>query len=267
MMIRLKSTIGPRLLEWFASHPLLSDGDSNAKTSKGGEGIRAAILYAAPAAVAGVGNLCAWASAGCRAACLYTAGHGGKSTVQEARIRKARHFMINRSEFLSQLHSELTRLTRLSRRSGDMPVARLNGTTDIPWEKFDVPQNHPGIQFYDYTKSKRRALDNAAGKHAANYHLTYSRVETDSPREIVELTDAGVSVAVVFDTPKGEPLPSHWHGVEVIDGRADDWRFRDPRGVIVGLSALGAAKRDTTGFVVNAPHPAIKAITWIQEAA
>ena len=30
-----------------------------------------------------------------------------------------------------------------------------------------------------------------------------------------------------------------------------DLRFKDPRGVIVGLLAIGDAKKDTTGFVIK----------------
>jgi hypothetical protein len=37
----------------------------------------------------------------------------------------------------------------------------------------------------------------------------------------------------------------------VIDGDANDLRFLDPTGVIVGLKAKGAAKKDTSGFVVR----------------
>jgi len=63
--------------------------------------------------------------------------------------------------------------------------------------------------------------------------------------------DAGYNVAIVFDTPKNKPLPTEYMGRKVIDGRTHDLRFIDPQGVWVGLSALGEAKVDDSGFVVS----------------
>lgn len=37
----------------------------------------------------------------------------------------------------------------------------------------------------------------------------------------------------------------------VIQYMEHDFRFRDPKGYIVGLIARGRAKKDTTGFVVD----------------
>ena len=54
-------------------------------------------------------------------------------------------------------------------------------------------------------------------------------------------------MAVVFDA-----VPTEWQGWTVINGDADDLRFLDPVGVIVGLKAKGPkAKKDTAGFVVR----------------
>jgi hypothetical protein len=41
-------------------------------------------------------------------------------------------------------------------------------------------------------------------------------------------------------------------GMSVVDGDADDLRFLDGRGVVVGLKAKGPAKKDTSGFVRDA---------------
>jgi hypothetical protein len=35
------------------------------------------------------------------------------------------------------------------------------------------------LQFVDYTKSPKRAIEHAAGKFPSNYHLTFSRSETN----------------------------------------------------------------------------------------
>ena len=53
-------------------------------------------------------------------------------------------------------------------------------------------------------------------------------------------------MAVVFDE-----VPDTWNGWTVINGDADDLRHLDPVGVIVGLKAKGAAKKDVKGFVVR----------------
>ena len=56
-----------------------------------------------------------------------------------------------------------------------------------------------------------------------------------------------MNVSVVFE----KELPQTWHGLQVIDGTENDWRFRDPKPCIVGLTAKGSkGKRDTSGFVI-----------------
>ena len=40
-------------------------------------------------------------------------------------------------------------------------------------------------------------------------------------------------------------------GYAVYNGDETDVRFKDPKGVVVGLIAKGDAKKDETGFVVN----------------
>ena len=46
-------------------------------------------------------------------------------------------------------------------------------------------------------------------------------------------------------------LPVSHLGHDVIDGTIHDLRFLDPRGAIVGLRALGKAKRVDSGFVLD----------------
>ena len=68
------------------------------------------------------------------------------------------------------------------------------------------------------------------------------------------LTDAmknGMNAAVVFRSQI--VIPDTWRGLPVIDGDKDDLRFLDPQGGhIVSLYAKGRAKKDTSGFVVDA---------------
>jgi hypothetical protein len=241
----------------------LSPMASNAKTRQKLDEfkIEGVILYLAPADLSGW-DVCAWRSLGCTDGCLNTSGHGqisGPLTMERleahhvhgARIRKTRELMTNRVATLARIDQELTNLERRAARKGYQAVARLNGTSDIGWEGFRIDgaslmDRHPSVTFYDYTKSRRRALRAASGdRWPANYHLTYSADENTSDADIAALTRAGVNVAVVF---AGE-LPGTYLGAPVIDGTSHDFRYRDPRGVIVGLLPKGRAKVDTSGFV------------------
>lgn len=225
---------------------LLSTG--NPKLMKGEKkGYLSFVLHLAPSDLSGY-NTCPMASAGCRAACLNTAGRGGifkkgESTniIQKARIAKTRMFFEDRETFMLQLVREVKAAIRQAEKKNMIPCFRLNGTSDIRWEIVpvgghrNIMEMFPQVQFYDYTKlTNRRNLP-------ANYHLTFSRSESnDSVLSTVEQ-----NIAVVFDT-----LPGVYLGRPVISGDDTDLRFLDPVGVVVGLKAKGKAKRDTSGFTV-----------------
>jgi hypothetical protein len=85
------------------------------------------------------------------------------------------------------------------------------------------------------------------GKLPSNYSLTFSRSETNET-QCLEVLKRGGNVAVVF---RSKVLPTHWNGFPVINGDENDLRFLDPKGVVVGLTAKGKAKSDTSGFVVG----------------
>lgn len=222
--------------------------DANAKTVKGqGRGYMTAILYLAPADESGY-EVCPMASKGCRKACLNKAGMGAFSNVQAARIAKTKWYFEDRPAFMAQLVTEVRAFIRKAIKLGLIPVVRLNGTSDIPWERVPVEGQpnimslFPSVQFYDYTKrSNRRDLP-------TNYHLTFSLAEDNDSRARVAASN-GANIAVVF---RNDNFPSTYMGMPVVDGDADDLRFLDGRGVVVGLKAKGPAKKDTTGFVRDA---------------
>ena len=85
------------------------------------------------------------------------------------------------------------------------------------------------------------------GKMPENYHLTFSRSEETSDDRMLRILNKGGNVAVVF---RGS-LPKTYLGYPVIDGDKNDLRFKDPKGVVVGLVEKGLAKKDETGFVVE----------------
>lgn len=219
--------------------------NSDAKTIKGmKKGWLTFIMYLAPSRASipfGGRDTCPWASPGCSAACLFTAGRAQTfPKINEARIQKTLWYFQNRAEFMAQLHEDIAVAVRIAKKRGLKPCFRLNGTSDISWHK--VIREYPKLTWYDYTKGLQNVLDN----QLPNYHLTFSRSE-ENGEDAMKVLAAGKNAAFVFSFPK----PKEWMGYRVVDGDLNDLRFLDPKGVIVGLSAKGRARRDTSGFVVN----------------
>jgi hypothetical protein len=229
---------------------------SNPKTAKGERaGYLTAALHLAPAMVSGR-NVCPHATPACTHACLNLSGRGKLPQQQAARIRRTRFWARDRVGFMATLVGELERHVRRATTRGLRPAARLNALSDLPWERFAVERDgerfphifaaFPEIVFYDYTKwpLHRRPLVASI----PNYSLTFSLAE-DNDAHAADVLAAGGNVAVVF----AGALPARFSvaGVEapVIDGDANDLRFTDPPGCIVGLSAKGRAINDRSGFV------------------
>ena len=134
---------------------LAASGD--AKTVKGeSKGYLTAILYLAPHTIGTRKTLCAHASPACMVACLYTAGRGAFNNVQAARIRKAQWFEQDRQGFMVQLAMDVDRFQTYATRQGFIPCVRLNGTSDILWERVrfgsywkNIIDTFPRLQFYD----------------------------------------------------------------------------------------------------------------------
>ncbi len=224
---------------------LAASGD--AKTIKGEKkGYLTAIMYLAPHTIATRKSLCPHASPACMAACLYSAGRGSFSNVQAARIRKAEYFEADRAGFMAQIYQDIDKFQAYATRRGFIPCVRLNGTSDIMFERIrdadgkSIMELFPRLTFYDYTKIPprlRRGLPR-------NYDLTFSQAENNAHAVRQALND-GFRVASVFEGT----IPATWHGQSVIDGDASDLRFLDPSPCVVALTAKGAARGDMSGFV------------------
>jgi hypothetical protein len=237
--------------------------EADAKTDKGtASGYLTGILYLAPGELAGVGNLCVHASAGCLAACLFTAGRAGIfEAVNAARVMRTRFLHDNRAGFIAALKGEISALIRKAKRRGLKPVVRLNGTSDLPWEKLapEIFTDFPKLRVYDYTKSLRRAVAFAKGELPRNYHLTFSYSETNAVAAGIALA-AGVNVAAVADGVKpgqrfalpGLPEPRPTFSADRHDLRFLDRKAADGRGRIGILKAKGKARGDQSGFVIRA---------------
>lgn len=248
--------------------------DGNAKTVKGQKyGVLTGILYLAPNTQSGVMNTCPAAKqAQCEKACLYSAGRGKFNNVQAGRIRKTVYFHEQPEQFMNELVRDIAKLIAKARKVDAVPMVRLNGTSDILWERkgFTVDEKtrkymakyhgveladsydnimavFPDVQFYDYTK--------IAGRFAydlpANYDLTFSYSGVDTYQKQVEMAMAhNARMAVVFRN--ADEVPAEFMGREVVDGDEHDIRPYNPQGSIVALVAKGDAKKDYSGFVVGA---------------
>ncbi len=232
------------------TYKLLSVGN-DAKTVKGQKkGFLTGILYMAPHTIGGGKTLCPFSTAGCRAVCLYSAGRGGFNSVQQARIRKTKWFNENPHEFMDVLTEDIRKLVASGVTQNLTPCVRLNGTTDICWEKHhltsdgtSIMERFPEVQFYDYTKYPL----SLRWDRPTNYHLTYSYSEAKHAGVWSAVWQASkVNTAAVFFTAD---LPETFLGRPVINGDETDLRFTDPEGVIVGLKAKGKARGSDTGFV------------------
>jgi hypothetical protein len=250
-------------LKQFKS-PTISAG-SNAKTVKGDDTYQTAIMYLAPYTSSGVGNLCATAHiAQCHVGCLFRAGRAAIfESVNDARTRKTKRYFADRAAFIAELVRDIARFEKHCAKIGVKPAVRLNGTSDIMWEKAHPAVHNgmlhaslfaafPAVTFYDYTKIVARVRKPLP----SNYSLTlsYSAANPAYAESVwAAARETGTNVAVVYrskalrDSYVAKPI-TDW---PVIDGDETDMRFLDERGVIVGLYAKGPAKKDQTGFVIG----------------
>lgn len=217
--------------------------------------------------------------AGCKVACLNTAGRGGiykkgetTNVIQEARKRKTSMYLEARNFFMRDLITDIGKFVRYCENKAKLPAVRLNGTSDIQWENIyigdreqytldlndmsnvevfkkkqdglnckNIFEHFPSVQFYDYTKIPTRKITGID-----NYHLTWSYSEANK-KYAEYFNTINYNIAVVFN---GE-FPIYYKGREVVDGDESDLRFLDKPRVVVGLKAKGKAKKDMSGFVIH----------------
>jgi hypothetical protein len=165
------------------------------------------------------------------------------NAVQRARIRKTQYFFDNRDAFMLDLAADIGKAIKQAARQGLTPVFRLNGTSDLSWEKYTVGDTgrnvfelFPEIQFYDYTAVLGRKI-----AQYPNYHLTFSRKESNDA-DVKKALKMGLNVAAVYDQ-----IPDGMYSAD-----NDDLRFLDPVVGMMGLKVKGwRAKKDYSGFVIR----------------
>ena len=230
-------------LGFYQRMKLLDTGSGNTKikkTNTNGEQIRMAGLSLLPD-----DKLCpASKAAGCRAPCLVVQGRGVCKNVIESRQNKVDYFNTYREEFLSHLVREITNFEALCLKTGVKPVVRLNVMQDIAWERLGIVEKFPGVFFLDYTKRANRL-----GNMPENYKLIFSYSgRKQYQAQVREALKHDEPIAAVFR----DKMPETFLGRPVVNGDASDYLNVLAGPVVVGLVAKGSARKDTSGFVVDA---------------
>lgn len=233
------------------------------------------INYMAPAKFAAdwldakFGTVCANSTPACEAICLGTESgqaairkEGGTNKCIDSRIRKTRYFFEKNGQYMVELVWHIVKLIDEAKRHDLTPVVRLNGASDLPYERMKIAQFgnrtifqiFPDIQFIDYTKRLDR-LENR--RKPGNLHLTFSLAENnDADAEKAALM--GFNVAAIFADHLPEFYFINGRKFRVINGDTHDIRSLDPAekiGVIVGLLPKGRkAKKDEMGMVRRDHH-------------
>jgi hypothetical protein len=212
---------------------------NSAKTKKGEKHrYLTGVLYLAPHSVSGT-NVCTSSSSECRTACLWGAGRLGLTAGRMATIARTLYLNHYPDRFRDRLFLEILKLQNRAEKIGYRVALRLNGTSDIPWESNQqekvlqtILKQFPRIAVYDYTKHIGRCVNGYREKKGiANYHLTFSYNGQNWTACEKALAD-GCNVAVCFSGK----LPRQFRGARVVEGDKHDLRFRDGRGVVVGLT-------------------------------
>ena len=234
--------------------------EADAKTSKNTKyGYITGIQYLVPHITNGF-NACPMAEkAGCLNGCLESAGRGVFNNVKNARRDRMELFLNDRDAYFNQLITEINALIKKADRLKLKPAVRLNGISDIQFEKikfawcfdmYSTPKTvtifdlFPNVQFYDYTKIPNRS------NLPDNYDLTFSYSgATGFDKYNQRAINNGVRIAAVFDKP--ENIPVTFHKRKVFDGDKHDLTFLNPKNAVLGLYAKGKARKDTSGFVIS----------------
>ena len=213
------------------------------------------IRYLMAANRSGIVNLCPHSTPECRAGCLgHTSGRLRYSAQQKAQYIRTLFLAQNPAFFHVVELMEMKRNAKRINKKGKKAVARLNGTSDIPYEEIGwylACLKKMGLDLlFDYTANKTRTrgwIHNLP----LPYHLTHSTKETDHPNSVAPGSYTVVAVK------RHAPLPTKYNGHPVFDGDTSDMRFLDPEGHVAlgrGKGALKNQQGDAQSFLKPATH-------------
>lgn len=195
-------------------------------------------------------TMCAKAGT-CASVCLAKAGMNNFPTHIMVRAERTAFLHDQPTAAIAQIVRELQAAARRAAKAGMNFAVRPNLLSDQPKLAHRLCEALPDVQFYDYTKLPKPWL-----RTRPNYHLTFSYSERSTWAEVEDCLAHGINVAVVFDRTRHDALPTRYRGIRVIDGDADDMRFLDKPGRLVGLRFKGAHRAIpgavAAGFVLEA---------------
>jgi hypothetical protein len=141
---------------------------SSTKVAKSltGLGVYSPVMYLDPSQ-----GVCPFAGA-CMAVCLFGSGRGRFDNVAKARRQKTVDYKSNPSQAIDEIIDNVEREKRKAQRKGYTYAPRLNGTSDLTWDK--VYNATPDVQYYEYTKNINRFHSWLRGELPRNLHLTLS---------------------------------------------------------------------------------------------
>jgi hypothetical protein len=185
--------------------------------------------------------------------CIFFANMGRTEPVKNKRIARTRLLFENPVHFFALLVHDLDKLEGDARRMRKVLGFRLNVFSDLPWHIMApwLFEMFPTVAFYDYSKESDRFLIDDI---PANYTITASYHEKMSWEVVLGLLGMGVNVAGVFAATK-DNMPTHYRGLELIDGEIDDFRFKDPKGSFIALSRKSGLSKANGGTFLLIPDP------------
>ena len=139
-----------------------------------------------------LGNVCSDATIGCKNICLGSesgqAGirkEGELNATMRSRINKVIAFFHHHQEYMLEMVYHIAKLIATATAKGMQACVRLNGASDIAYEKIKIPafgnktvfEIFPDTQFVDYTKKLARL-----GNEPENLSLTFSLSEEKCQR-------------------------------------------------------------------------------------
>lgn len=183
----------------------------------------------------------------CEGPCLVFAGRGRMHSVAKARQSKSDLWHNDREQFLAILKKEMAAFIKRCEKRGKLPAFRLNTISDIPWEKYGIPQMFPTALLYDYTKLAARL-----GRTPDNYRLMFSYSAAPAyQNQVTAAFKTDAPVTVVF---RGG-FPAEYLGRPVIDGDKSDLVNLYAGPVVIGLKLKGgkAIQASKSPFIVDNP--------------
>ena len=145
-------------------------------------------------------------------------------SVIKSRKAKSEYFVNDTDTFIKQLIREIKNQEKRALKKNKKAVVRLNGFTDIDYEKYGIFKLFPNVQFYDYSADYERVLNN----NNPNLHYTFS-YKGNNLKECIELLKNDVSIAVI-DIPENQFFNDY--DVEHIDGDKHDFRFKHGKAIV-----------------------------------